>query len=58
MKEVKHYISDDGKKESTNLNDIIEYESIQNIRNNCYRYRYLSRFSDASKPKQGSVDDF
>lgn len=36
MKEVKHYISDDGKKESTNLNDIIEYESIQDIRNKTY----------------------
>lgn len=36
MKEVKHYISDDGKKESTNLNDIIEYESIQNIINKTY----------------------
>lgn len=36
MKEVKHYISDDGKKESTNLNDIIEYESIQDIINKTY----------------------
>lgn len=36
MKEVKHYISDDDKKESTNLNDIIEYESIQNIIYNTY----------------------
>ena len=36
MKEVKHYISDDGKKESTNLNDIIEYENIQNIINKTY----------------------
>lgn len=36
MKEVKHYISDDGKKESTDLNDIIEYESIQNIKNKTY----------------------
>ena len=34
MKEIKHYVSDDGKKESTDLNDIIEYESIQNIINN------------------------
>ena len=36
MKEVKHYISDDGKKESTDLNDIIEYESIQDIKNKTY----------------------
>ncbi len=36
MKEVKHYISDDGKKESTNLDDVIEYESIQNIKNKTY----------------------
>ena len=36
MKEVRHYISDDGKKESTNLNDIIEYENIQNIINKTY----------------------
>lgn len=35
-----------------------EYESIQNIRNYCYRYRYLSGFADANKPKQGSVEDF
>lgn len=36
MKEIKHYVSDDGKKESTDLNDIIEYESIQNIIDNTY----------------------
>ena len=36
MKEIKHYVSDDGKKESTDLNDIIEYESIQDIRNKTY----------------------
>lgn len=36
MKEIKHYVSDDGKKESTDLNDIIEYESIQNIKNKTY----------------------
>lgn len=36
MKEIKHYVSDDGKKESANLNDIIEYESIQNIINKTY----------------------
>lgn len=36
MKEVKYYVSDDGKKESNDLNDIIEYESIQNIINNTY----------------------
>lgn len=36
MKEIKHYVSDDGKKESTDLNDIIEYESIQNIIYNTY----------------------
>lgn len=36
MKEIKHYVSDDGKKESTDLSEIIEYESIQNIINNTY----------------------
>lgn len=36
MKEIKHYVSDDGKKESTDLNDIVEYESIQNIIDNTY----------------------
>lgn len=36
MKEIKYYVSDDGEKESTNLNDIIEYESIQDIKNKTY----------------------
>ena len=31
MKEVKYYISDDGKKESTDLNDIIDYENAEAI---------------------------
>ena len=55
MKEVKHYISDDGKKESTNLNDIIEYESIQNIINKTYidmiNYRDRTRLCKLEKEK-------
>lgn len=31
MKEVKYYVSDDGKQQSTNESDIIDYENIQNI---------------------------
>ena len=31
MKEVKYYVSDDGKQKSTNENDIIDYENIQTI---------------------------
>ena len=31
MKEVKYYVSDDGKQKSTNESDIIDYENIQNI---------------------------
>ena len=31
MKEVKYYVSDDGKQKSTNKNDIIDYENIQSI---------------------------
>ena len=33
MKEMKYYVSDDGKQKSTNKGDIIEYENIQNIWN-------------------------
>ena len=31
MKEVKYYVSDDGKQKSTNKGDIIDYENIQTI---------------------------
>lgn len=31
MKEVKYYVSDDGKQKSINKSDIIDYENIQNI---------------------------
>ena len=31
MKEVKYYVSDDGKQKSTNESDIIDYENIQTI---------------------------
>ena len=31
MKEVKYYVSDDGKQKSTELNDIIDYENIKTI---------------------------
>lgn len=31
MKEVKYYVSDDGKQKSTNENDITDYENIQTI---------------------------
>lgn len=31
MKEVKYFVSDDGKQKSTNESDIIDYENIQNI---------------------------
>lgn len=31
MKEVKYYVSDDGKQKSVNESDIIDYENIQNI---------------------------
>ncbi len=35
-----------------------EYENILNVRNNCYRNRYLSGFSNESQLKQGTIDDF
>lgn len=36
MKEVKYYVSDDGKLKSTNLNDIIDYENIKTIGERTY----------------------
>lgn len=36
MKEVKYYVSDDGKQQSTELNDIIDYENIQAIGDRAY----------------------
>lgn len=36
MKEVKYYVSDDGKRQSTELNDIIDYENIEAIGDRAY----------------------
>ena len=36
MKEVKYYVSDDGKQKSTELNDIIDYENIKAIGDRAY----------------------
>lgn len=36
MKEVKYYVSDDGKQKSTELNDIIDYENIKTIGDRAY----------------------
>ena len=36
MKEVKYYVSDDGKQKSTNESDIIDYENIKTIGDRAY----------------------